>query len=386
MKIYTLLQESQGIDSLFDNVKIRGGAHLSVLNQIIALQELGHEVRLCILKGNVKHELVDNYQKDLNFPSTEPHGKKFYHDHKKILPKYLKTKVKKFNPDLIISQDYKNWYYKDLSYEYPFLCMVHAAPAYIQDLRRGIEYDDLQKIGHKIATPSNYAKEKFIRFYTQPRKEKIPHIIPDYVLYPSSFKKMKIRPQTNKVFHASRACAEKQTFLIAEYLKDTNFDNIICTQSRSNPPNEKNDKYLKSNLTKYMDSVSLDLPHTDIMKKLETCGATFVGLANYDTFTITSLESLSRGVPLLVKNKYDLEHPAMEMVDKQMKRYVYPFKDKEDFINKVEEFLNITLEERQKIADSCYEKMGWDSFKKTWNHAVMETVESFKERKNVRFF
>ena len=87
MKIYTLLQEPQGIDSLFDNVKIRGGAHLSVLNQIIALQELGHEVRLCILKGNVKHELVDNYQKDLNFPSIEPYGKKFYHGHKKILPK-----------------------------------------------------------------------------------------------------------------------------------------------------------------------------------------------------------------------------------------------------------------------------------------------------------
>ena len=103
---------------------------------------------------------------------------------------------------------------------------------------------------------------------------------------------MKIKPQTNKVFHASRACTEKQTFLIAEYLKDTNFNNMICTQSRSNPSNEKNDKYLKSNLTKYMDSVSLDLPHTDIMKKLETCGATFVGLANYDTFTITSLESL----------------------------------------------------------------------------------------------
>tara|TARA_Y100000996_G_C22204011_1_gene512533 strand:- start:139 stop:546 length:408 start_codon:yes stop_codon:yes gene_type:complete len=135
-----------------------------------------------------------------------------------------------------------------------------------------------------------------------------------------------------------------------------------------------------------MNSVNLDLPHTDIMKKLETCGATFVGLANYDTFTITSLESLSRGVPLLVKNKYGLEHPATEMVDEQMKRYVYPFKDKEDFINKVEEFLNITLEERQKIADSCYEKMGWDNFKKTWNHAVMETVDSFKERKNVRIF
>ena len=101
-----------------------------------------------------------------------------------------------------------------------------------------------------------------------------------------------------------------------------------------------------------MDSVSLDLLHTDIMKKLETCGATFVGLANYDTFTITSFESLSRGVPLLVKNKYDLEHPAMEMVDKQMKRYVYPFKDKEDFINKVEDdFANgdITQSERDEL-------------------------------------
>ena len=36
------------------------------------------------------------------------------------------------------------------------------------------------------------------------------------------------------------------------------------------------------------------------------------------------------------------------------------------------------LDERQKLADSCYKKMGWENFKKTWNNAALETIESFK--------
>ena len=37
---------------------------------------------------------------------------------------------------------------------------------------------------------------------------------------------------------------------------------------------------------------------------------------------------------------------------------------------KGKEFSKMSLDERQKLADSCYKKMGWiENFKKTWNNA-----------------
>ena len=114
------------------------------------------------------------------------------------------------------------------------------------------------------------------------------------------------------------------------------------------------------------------------MEDIKDSAATFVGLANYDTFTITSLESLSRGIPLLIKSRNNLPHPATEMVENDYKKYIYEFTDRDDFIQKVKEFSKMSLDERQKLADSCYKKMGWENFKKTWNNAALETIESFK--------
>ena len=48
-------------------------------------------------------------------------------------------------------------------------------------------------------------------------------------------------------------------------------------------------------------------------------------------------------------------------------------------IESVEECL-AGLDERQKLADSCYKKMGWENFKKVWNNAALQTVKSFENK------
>ena len=82
---------------------------------------------------------------------------------------------------------------------------------------------------------------------------------------------------------------------------------------------------------------------------------TFVGLMSADSFTITSLESLSRGVPIIVKG-FKGRHPAQEMLSDDMKQIVYDYDKKEDVLAKVKEWLNLSLETRQAIANSCYSK------------------------------
>ena len=68
------------------------------------------------------------------------------------------------------------------------------------------------------------------------------------------------------------------------------------------------------------------------MKNIAKSACTFVGLHPLESFTITSLESLSRGVPLIVKPHKKLEtHPALEMVEPEFRKYIYMYKDKADF-------------------------------------------------------
>ena len=103
----------------------------------------------------------------------------------------------------------------------------------------------------------------------------------------------------------------------------------------------------------------------------------FVGLAPYDTFTITSLEALSRGIPLIVKGK-DV-HPAQEMVTDDYKKYIHIFKNKNDFIEKVKEFNSLSIKERQGIADSCYSKMSKEKYFKKLEFILESTIEKYKK-------
>ena len=96
-----------------------------------------------------------------------------------------------------------------------------------------------------------------------------------------------------------------------------------------------------------------------------------------DSFTITSLESLSRGVPIIVKG-FKGAHPAQEMVEDHMKQYIYVYNKKDDVIAKVKEWSNMTIETRQKIADSCYRMCSQEAYKIRLNEVVNQAITKYK--------
>jgi len=104
---------------------------------------------------------------------------------------------------------------------------------------------------------------------------------------------------------------------------------------------------------------------------------TFVGLHPVDSFTITSLESLSRGVPIIVKG-YQGRHPAQEMVEKHMQQYVYVYETKEDVIAKVKEWSNMTIGTRQAISDSCYNKCSERAYQTKLDTILVEAISKYK--------
>jgi len=385
MKIYILIDDLQNIGhfSISKDAKITGGVHLSIINQITTFQSLGYEVRVCVIRGTSTNKIFDNFQLEENISDKFIEDKSFYRLYKNKLPNFIKRKLQKFKPDLFITQQYRNWIMQPLyDLGIPILTMVHSLPLYVWDLRRSKEYEYHKSLGNKIAIVSDYAKKYYINYYDK-KSIKYPKVVtstPDYVLYPSYCEKYKVENCSKKVSHISRADKSKDTFLIHDYLEGTEFESNVHTQSYSNPFNEVNDRYLQKNLLKYRNITKLDFKHIDIMEDIKNSAACFVGLANYDTFTITSLESLSRGIPLLIKSRNNLPHPATEMVGDDCKKYIYEFKSKDDFIQKVKEFSKMSLDERQKLADSCYKKMGWENFKRTWNNAALQTVKSCENK------
>ena len=126
----------------------------------------------------------------------------------------------------------------------------------------------------------------------------------------------------------------------------------------------------------YPRTTNLDIPHTDIMERIRDSVCMFVGLASYDTFTITSLEALSKGIPLIVTNSKD-SHPAQEMVEPEFAKYVYLYKNKTDFLEKVKEFSLMTIEERQALADSAYRVMSKEIFSNRLVELLNKTMEKY---------
>ena len=138
--------------------------------------------------------------------------------------------------------------------------------------------------------------------------------------------------------------------------------------------------YVKNNLDKYNEyprKTYVNIEHNYTMELIKDSGCMFVGLAPYDTFTITSLEALSRGIPLIVKGK-DV-HPAQEMVTDDYKKYILIYKNKNDFIEKVKEFNSLSIKERQGIADSCYSKMSKEKYFKKLEFILESTIVKYKK-------
>tara|TARA_B100000745_G_scaffold283493_1_gene217581 strand:- start:79 stop:1248 length:1170 start_codon:yes stop_codon:yes gene_type:complete len=367
--------------SYFSYKVVAGGGEKSTLDQFNVLKEQ-YNVRLFTPTGDI-HKFIENIDYYLDKKLTKE-GEK---EHRKNIIKKLIFSITKNKPDVIlINMYFKNWLFKELvKLDIPILYLCHNRPGGISDVSANSKLHNFLQYGHSMSCVSEYHKEKLIFYYSRPNDPNMFDIIPDHILPSSYCEREKIVSAKNIVRHISRASKLKSTFLLHDVLSETDIPSEVITQTDGAMDSwgkikDENLIYVKNNLDKYNEyprKTYVNIEHNKTMELIKDSGCMFVGLAPYDTFTITSLEALSRGIPLIVKGK-DV-HPAQEMVTDDYKKYVHIFKDKNDFIEKVKEFNLLSLEKRQNISDSCYSKMSKEKYFKKLEYVLESTIVKYKK-------
>ena len=367
--------------SYFSYKVVAGGGEKSTLDQFNVLKE-HYNVRIFTPTGDI-YKFIENIDYYLDKKLTKEEEK----EHRKSIIKKLILSIFKNKPDVIlINMYFKNWLFIELvKLDIPILYLCHNRPGGISDVSANSKLHNFLQYGHSMSCVSEYHKEKLIFYYSRPNDPYMFDIIPDYVIPSSYCEREKIVSAKNIVRHISRASKLKSTFLLHDFLYDTDIPSEVITQTDGAIDSWKSVKdeniiYVKNNLEKYNEyprKTYVNIEHNKTMELIKDSGCMFVGLAPYDTFTITSLEALSRGIPLIVKGK-DV-HPAQEMVTDDYKKYIHIFKNKNDFIEKVKEFNSLSIKERQGIADSCYSKMSKEKYFKKLEFILESTIVKYKK-------
>lgn len=375
-KVYILTYTNK---TFFSLKKRHSGIDSSALTQFLILKELGYDVRMFHAQGELDQHFdgIDYY---INYKTDNP---KVYEkqNRTKIQEKLLQSIID-FKPNLIISNfEFSSFYSKLMNLDIPIAYVLHAMPGSWNDLSNANLLNDMVTSGHTFSCVSEYHKKSTMRYYSSGRADwTFDKIIPDFVFFPQYCDTEKIQNPTKTVKHCSAASKGKDTFLIHQFLEGSDYPTEVYT-TLAYLGIKNDDPYITDSMAKYSDRTFLDVDHSEIMNQIATASVVFVG--NYpDTFTITSLEALSRGVPLIVKEKMG-GHPATEMVEPEFLKYVALIKNKKEFTQKVKQFIDIPIEERKLLAESVTRKMGKDSYKKLISSVVDNTITKYKNTHKV---
>ena len=369
MKIYILTYSNR---TFFSHDKRVSGIDVAAYTQFKILKELGHDVRMfCAQTDLDQHE--DGIDYFINYRETDT--KSYARKNKKNIEKKIIESIYNFKPDLIMTNYEFSKFYKKLSdLKIPITYVLHAMPGFWTDFLNANLLNELTTGGHTFCCVSDYHKRGTIKYYKSKRKDwNFDEIIPDQIFYPQYCDAEEINEPENIVRHVSAASKGKDTFLINKFLDGTNIQAETFT-TLGHQSKDQYDDYVTDALEKYSKDIRIDVPHAEIMQKIGKAGVAFVG--NYpDTFTITSLEALSRGVPLILKDKSG--HPATEMVEPEFLKYLGLIKTKSQFLEKVDELMNIPMDERKKLAESVHRKMGKDNYKIMIQNILNSTIKKF---------
>jgi hypothetical protein len=357
-------------------LKRGSGVDAAMLNQFKVLKEMQHEVRLFVPFGNL-HNFIDEVDYFSNIESSEI--EQFVKTQRiKIKEKMIKSIID-FSPDVILS-NYSienNLYKKLMSLNVPIVYNSHSVPGFFSDITSANLLSSFINIGNTLVCVSNYHADRTKRYYSSGRTiwTFTEPIECESIMYPAYIDLPKtVVAGDGMIRHVSAANKDKQTFLIHKLFENSEVFTTVDYLGG------KMDEYVTTNLKKYSHKTRLDVPHADMMETMKHSSVAFVGLAPYDTFTITSLEALSNGIPLIVKG-YKGTHPAYEMVEPEFRKYIHVYENKKDFVDKANEFMNITLDERQSIADSTYRVMNKNNFYKNIETTLLKAIDKFNKTK-----
>lgn len=370
MKIYILTYTNK---TFLSKDKIHSGIDMAALTQLKVLKELGHHVRMFAAQTDLEDELIDFF---INY--KEQDAKVFAKKNKNSIELKMLECIHNFNPDVILSNFYFGDFYKKLmQFKKPIIYLLHSKPGFFTDFLNANLLHEMCTLGHTFACVSEYHKEAILKYYRKSRSIwEFDEIIPDAVIAPQCvFEVKKAKDSDGFIRHCSAANKEKDTFLLLE-VKDQKEDKIQIFTTLNYLSKDKEDKYIDNAISNHSSFINLDVKHSDMMEEISKSEAVFVGNASYDTFTITSLEALSSGVPLFVKDRSG--HPATEMLPQELvSKYITLIKNKKDLQEKIDKYKDLTLENRNEIIVGINSVLGIDSFKVKLEEVILNCVTKY---------
>lgn len=378
MKIYVI---PYTFKTYLDCGKIHSGIDLSMIKTIDQMMYLGHEIRLFAVSANIgsKYSMY-------TYTSQKEDLKNIVKTNRKDIYACLLADIRNFNPDLIFTMHEMGTFYRDLcNLNIPIIYQSHAVPGFFADLNNGNLIHKLSNEHLFIACVSQYHKKKYENYYKKGRSIwDFPYIHVDGIL-PSIYIKdrFKVENSDGTVRHISALHPEKKTFYTHQCLEASGIrSEVFTTSSYLSSNNSKISDYASNNVDKYKDITFFDAKRDLILSSLLKSMCTFVGLASYDTYTITSLESLSMGVPLIVFGDKNYQHPALEMCDEVMKdRFVSVVRNKQEFLAAVSKYQSYTLTDRQELAERAYQQNSDVSFKEKLDKLLSAAVIKYNNNK-----
>jgi len=177
---------------------------------------------------------------------------------------------------------------------------------------------------------------------------------------------------------------DKKPFLLKDMLKESDIKNlVISTRLKKNHPNYK---YYQKNKTQT--DVKWNLNYDKVLEFMSKFKTHFL-THPYETWSITALESLSFGVPIIANTKRRQHkflcwqwsthgtHAANSVVADNSHIMNIDYNSKEQLKKAIKSFDKI---DRQEIQDMTWEKHTHENWKKKLGKAIDQTIETFKKR------
>lgn len=369
------------LKTYLSDTKFHSGIDVSMMSTMKITRDMGHETRVFCLAGNL--DTTQNsafiYKQDL--PESEL--KSYFKTNKKKIYEKLYSDILDYKPDLIFSCHDVNPVYTTLLsiLDVPIIYHNHTMPGFFSDLNNANLFSSLSKRSVYTMCVSEYHKKKFIKYYRSKRSLwDFDELIPDNIL-PSIYTDTEFQAQESDgvIRHVSAMNPGKKTFGIHEFMSDTEYPTEVYTTSSYLSSDIKIKEYGETNLNKFatdpLRTTLLDQPHDTIMESISKSLCTFVGLAPYDTFTITSFESLCRGVPLILFGTKERDHPALEMCDSVMfDKYIRIVRNRDEFRSAVSYFSTLAKTDRQDLASRSYAKNSDHTYKNKLGQIYAECI------------
>lgn len=249
----------------------------------------------------------------------------------------------------------------------PILMVSHSNTGVLSILTK---FEKLIKYGHSIFLVSLYQKNHFDKMSKRVNKDEIGFS----GFISSSFckgEKPKLIESEYEVGTIGRCDPKyKKPFLLKELLQDTGIKNLVI----ANIEDSSSNYYLKN---RDQENTLWNLPYSEVMKNLAKFKTYFVTYWD-ESWSITALEALSNGVPLICNAKNN-NHASNIISAKDTHHKNISLNSKEELVDAIYSFNEV---DRKEIQDMTWEKHSYQNWKTNFENAIDMTIEKFKDVRN----